>query len=150
MFLKSLALFAFALLIAAPASAGDATIRIEEAYARSGPASGAAFFVVHNTGVVDDRLVAAHSDAAQRVELHTHIEDENGVMKMRPIADGVSVPAGGRHALERGGDHVMFMGLDAAFEQGETITVTLTFEQAGDIVVEIPVDNERRPGHSGN
>jgi len=95
----------------------------------------------------DDRLIAAGTDGVARVELHTHTEDDNGVMRMREIDGGIAVPAGGVHALERGGDHVMFLGLEAPFEQGETLSVTLTFEKAGDMVVEIPVDNERKGGH---
>ncbi len=141
---------AFAVLIGLPALAENSTIMIKDAFARSGPQSGAAFFTIVNEGDADDRLVAVQSDAAARVELHTHIEDENGVMKMRPVEDGFAVPAGGMHALERGGDHVMFMGLAAPFEQGATVAVTLTFEKAGDVAVDIPVDNDRRSGHSGH
>ena len=47
------------------------------------------------------------------------------------------------HALARGGDHVMFMGLNAPFEQGNMLNVTLVFEKAGEIEVQIPVDLER-------
>jgi copper(I)-binding protein len=94
-----------------------------------------------------DRLVSASSDIAKRVELHTHIDAGNGVMQMRHDEDGFEIPAGGTHMLQRGGDHVMFMGLNQSLEQGDTVTVTLTFEKAGDMVVEIPVDLERMPKH---
>ena len=147
MFLKSIAGATLAAFVCLPALADDSPITIEDAFARSGPHSGAAFFVIHNNGDTDDRLVAARSDVAARVELHTHIEDENGVMKMREVEDGFAVPANGMHMLKRGGDHVMFMGLETPFEDGETISVTLTFEAAGDIDVEIPVDNERQGSH---
>lgn len=152
MSLKTLALGGAMALLALPAFAGDVAISIEDAYARSGAKSGAAFFVIMNKSDTDDRLVAASTDAAPRVELHTHIEDENGVMKMREVEAGFPVPAGGMHALERGGDHVMFMGLDQPLPEGESISVTLTFENAGDVVVEIPVDNDRKPkhGHGGH
>lgn len=136
-----------------PALAGEQTIAIMDAYARSGSKSGAAFFQIMNSGDADDRLVAVSSNAAARVELHTHLEDANGVMRMREVEDGFPVPAGGMHALARGGDHVMFMGLDAPFEEGSTVRVTLTFENAGDITVDIPVDNDRADaptGHSGH
>ncbi|WP_377511931.1 copper chaperone PCu(A)C [Octadecabacter sp. R77987] len=118
-----------AISLALPAFADG--IEIHNSYARSSGAmaqAGAAFMVIRNTGDTDDRLVAATSDAAARVELHTHIEDENGVMQMREIEGGFAVPAGGEHLLQRGGDHVMFMGLTGPFVQGEMITVTLTFE----------------------
>ena len=121
-----------------------AEIVLTEAYARSSNArSGAAFMVIENTGPTDDRLIAVQSEAAARVELHTHIADDNGVMRMRPVEDGFALPSGSRHALERGGDHVMFMGLSAPFENGTTVPVTLIFEQAGPIEVEIPVDLDR-------
>jgi copper(I)-binding protein len=51
------------------------------------------------------------------------------------------------HALARGGDHVMFMGLNGPMEHGDTVSVTLSFEKAGDIVVDIPIDLERKPMH---
>ena len=112
---------------------------IKDAYARSGAKSGAAFFTIMNHSSTDDRLIAVHSDVAKRVELHSHTEDENGVMRMREIAGGIVVPAGGMHALARGGDHVMFMGLGAPLPDGGAVDVTLTFEQAGDITLITPV-----------
>lgn len=150
MSLKTLCIAATAALFALPALAGDMKIMIMDPYARSGAKTGAAFFHIMNHGDGDDRLIAAASDVAKRVELHTHIEDANGVMKMREVEGGFPVPANGKHMLKRGGDHVMFMGLDKPLEHGSTIEVTLTFEKAGDVTVEIPVDNERMDAHSGH
>lgn len=130
---------------ALPAFAGS-EISIEDPYARASgmmATAGAAFFVIHNTGDEDDRLIAAESDVSKKVELHTHIAEADGVMRMVEVPEGFPVPAGGDHALQRGGDHVMFMGLNAPFEQGRIIPVTLVFEKAGRIEVEIPVDLER-------
>ena len=123
-------------------------IEIHDAYARSsGPTAvaGAAFMMIHNYADQDDRLIDARSDAAARVELHTHII-EDGVARMRRVEGGFTIPAGAGHILERGGDHVMFMGLNAPFEQGSEIAVTLVFENAGAIDVMVPVDNERVAG----
>ena len=144
MSLKKLTFAASTALMTLPAFAGEMKLMIHDAYARSGAKTGAAFFHIMNHTDEDDRLIAAASDVAKRVELHTHIEDANGVMRMRELEAGITVPAGGMHMLKRGGDHVMFMGLEAPLEQGSTIDVTLTFEKAGEIVVEIPVDNERK------
>lgn len=138
------------LLMAAPLMAGD--IMVKDPYARSSTPSsvtGAAFLVLMNGGDTDDRLIAASTDVAKRVELHTHKEDANGVMKMMEVEEGFVVPAGGMHALKRGGDHIMLMGLTRPLEQGEEISVTLTFEKAGEIEVMIPVDRERKPNHGG-
>ena len=139
---------AAALSFAMPALAGD--IMVEDAYARTSTMmskSGAAFMVLMNHGDEDDRLVGATSDVAKRVELHTHKEDANGVMQMLKVEEGFPIPAGGMHALARGGDHVMFMGLNRQLEQGDIVTVTLSFEKAGDMTIEVPVDLERKPMH---
>lgn len=133
--------------LAIPAFAADG-IEIRDAYARSASAmakTGAAFMVIENHSAEDDRLIEARSDAAERVELHTHIEDSAGVMRMVEVKDGFAIPAGGSHMLQRGADHVMFLGLAAPFEQGAAISVTLVFERAGEVPVEIAVDNERMP-----
>ena len=133
---------------ATSAFAGD--IMIKDPYVRSStPTSktGAAFMTVMNQTDSDDRLIGAASDVAGRVELHTHLEDANGVMKMTEIEGGIPIAAGRMHELKRGGDHVMFMGLNGSLEQGSEITVTLTFENAGDVVVQIPVDHDRKPDH---
>lgn len=140
-----------ALTLAGPALADmDKAIMIKDPYARSSTMmseSGAAFMVVMNHSDEDDRLVSASSEIAERVELHTHIEDANGVMQMREVEDGFVVPAGGMHALARGGNHVMFLGLTQPLNHGDTVSVTLTFEKAGDVLVEIPVDLKRKPKH---
>lgn len=141
-----------ATLLAAPLWAGDtATITIEDAYARAASPvakSGAIFMTIQNSGTTDDRLVAASTDAAKRAELHTHIENAEGVMRMVEVEDGFPVPAGGSHTLARGGDHVMLMGLTGPLEQGANVTLTLVFEGAGEITVDVPVDNKRQPDHA--
>ena len=139
-----------------PVFAGS-EITIEDPYARAagvGAIAGAAFMQIVNTGDEVDRLIGARSDISKRVELHTHIENAEGVMQMREVEDGFVIPAGGNHMLMRGGDHVMFMGLNGSMEHGDVVTVTLVFEHAGEIIVEIPVDLERKPmqgnmNHSG-
>ena len=133
------------LTMATGALAADA-ITVEDPYVRSSGKSaraGAAFMVIRNQGDTDDRLIDATSDVAKRIELHTHRVDENGVARMVHVADGFAIPAGETHILKRGGDHVMFMGLNAPFEQGGMVPVTLIFEQAGEVQIEIPVDPER-------
>ncbi len=146
MYLKTFAAATVASLIAVPALASDITVT--DAYARSGsPAakSGAAFMIIENAGAEDDQLIAAASDAAVRVELHTHKETGDGVMQMMEVEGGFTIPAGGRHMLMRGGDHVMLMGLTGPMEDGKSVTITLTFEKAGDVELEVPIDLQRKP-----
>ncbi|MEM1374930.1 MAG: copper chaperone PCu(A)C [Pseudomonadota bacterium] len=155
-------LIAAALLAAAPAAfagstdhsdhammAGDAPM-IHDAYARAATPNaraGAAFGVLMNPTDADDTLIAVRSDVAMRVELHTHVDDGNGVMQMREVEGGFAIPAGGEHTLRRGGDHIMFMGLTESFDQGKDIPVTLVFEQAGEVEAVITVDLEREDDH---
>lgn len=140
-----------AAVFAIPALAGD--IMVKDPYARSSgksAKSGAAFMMLMNQGDTDDRLIAASSDAAARVELHTHKENADGVMQMMEVKEGFPIPAGGMHGLQRGGDHVMLMGLTAPLEQGDIVTLTLTFEKAGDMTIEVPVDLDRQPAKGHN
>lgn len=138
------AAFALNLALITPALAGD--ILISDAFARGSGAktgTGAAFMEITNSGDQDDRLIAASAERARKTELHTHIHGEDGVMKMREDKDGFEIPAGGSALLKRGGDHVMMMGLQEKLEQDEVILITLTFEKAGEMTVEIPVDLNR-------
>lgn len=142
-----------AVFLALPSAAQEAGgIAIEDPYARASTptsVSGAAFMTLTNRGDSDDRLVAARSPAAERVELHTHVQNAEGVMRMVEVEDGFAVPAGGSHALRRGGDHLMLLGLTGPLEQGDTVALTLVFERAGEVAVEIPVDLDRAPGGHG-
>jgi len=145
---KLMAATTAAMLISTVAFAGD-TITIHNPYARSSTAkstSGAAFMVLKNSGAEDDRLISVRARVAKKSELHTHMEAANGVMRMMQIDGGIAIPAGDEHRLMRGGDHVMLMGLNRALVQGEVISLTLTFERAGEIIVEVPVDHARKPG----
>lgn len=144
-FMKTFAAAAVLLTFALPAFAHDG-LKITDAYARSsGPSakSGAAFMVIENHTEADDRLIGASTTAAKVAELHTHKETGDGVMQMLRVDDGFLIPANGAHALARGGDHVMLLGLTAPMAQGDIITVTLTFEKAGEMIVEVPVDLNR-------
>ena len=139
---------AFALL---PALA-SAQMVIDDAYARAASPvarSGAAFMTIMNPSDMDDRLIGASSDAAERLELHTHIMEDGGVMRMVEVEGGFEIPAGEMITLERGGLHVMMLGLTGPLVQGEEIEVTFTFEHADPVVQTIVVDNERQPGMGG-
>lgn len=150
---SSLLAAAAAVAFAMPALAAD--IEVQDPYARVSSmmsSSGAAFMIIRNHGDTDDHLVSATSDVAEKVELHTHEEDANGVMRMIHIEEGLALPADGEIEMVRGGNHVMFLGLNRELAQGDMVTVTLQFEKAGAITVEVPVDMERKPahGHAGH
>jgi copper(I)-binding protein len=127
-----------AALFALPAFAGEITI--SEPFARATPpgaGASAAYMTITSAGE-DDRLIAARSDVARRVELHTHIL-EDGIARMREVEGGIALPAGEAVTLAPGGLHVMLMGLNAQLIAGEEASLTLVFDKAGEIVVDAPI-----------
>lgn len=98
----------------------------------------AGFVTIGNGDAAEDRLLSAAAGFAERVELH-EMRMRDGVMKMRPLADGLAIPAGGSVEIRPGGHHLMFMGLKEPLRQGETRKVTLVFERAGSHTVPFAV-----------
>lgn len=107
--------------------------------ARVGQPSGpnAALYFTATSGGQADRLLGASTDAAASVELHETTMGDDGTMGMRAL-DGVDLPAGGELVLEPGGYHLMLIDADR-MEVDETIVVTISWEQAGDMTVEADV-----------
>ena len=99
--------------------------------------------MIHNHGTADDRLVIVASTAAQKAELHTHMQSSDGVMKMRPVIGGFVIEAGKIAMLKRGADHIMLMGLHNSWHQDDLISIVLTFEKAGEMTLDVPVDLNR-------
>ena len=65
---------------------------------------------------------------------------DGNVMRMREVEKGLEIPPGGTVTLAPGGFHLMFMGLKGPFKQGTQVPVTLVFEKAGSIDVELDVN----------
>ncbi|WP_072392484.1 DUF1775 domain-containing protein [Hyphomicrobium sp. CS1GBMeth3] len=126
------------------ASDGAATIgslAIEGAWTRAtaeGAKVGAGYLTIRNTGGDADTLVGVETAVAERGEIHEMSMSE-GVMRMRRLADGVEIPAGGSVELKPGGNHLMFMNLKERLVEGERITVTLTFKSGATGSVTLPV-----------
>jgi copper(I)-binding protein len=128
-------------------TAGDLAIGHPWTRAAGANANGAAFMRLHNTGAQPDRLVSASTPIARVVELHTMIR-EGDVMRMRPVTD-IAVAPGQTVELRPGGFHVMLIGLTAPMPQGGRVPLTLRFERAGEVQVELTVEaaGARGAGH---
>ena len=141
---RCLALALLALSFAAPAWAQDyrlGALVIEDPWSRAtapGVPVGVGYLVIRNTGEKDDRLVGAQAAIAGRVMLHRSVEEE-GMTRMEHQGSGIAVPAGATVALEPGGYHLMLMQLERALEKGEQVPLTLRFEHAGTIGIELEV-----------
>jgi copper(I)-binding protein len=131
-----------AVLLACGVPAGP-QIQVENIYARPAAgmgesATGGVFMVLRNTGSEADRLVAVRCSVAGTAEIH-ETTMEGDVMKMRPVAGGIEVPAGGQVELKPGGYHVMLIGLKQDLQEGDRFPVELQFEKSGPVTVEVQV-----------
>lgn len=146
-FLAAAALAAFSLQGAALAHDYQlGPIRIAHPWARAtvpGQSAGGAFMKLENQGGAD-RLLSARSDAAASVELHTMTMDGN-IMRMREL-DAVPLPAGQTVEFRPGGLHIMLRDLKAPLKQGERVPLTLRFEKAGEVKVELNVESAASMG----
>lgn len=115
-------------------------IKVENARSYEAPPvvkNGAAFVTLKNTGNQDDALIAAKSDIAQKVELHTHLH-EDGIMRMRKV-ERIKVPANGQAILKPMGDHIMLIGLEKPLKPGESFDIKFLFEKAQPVSVKVDV-----------
>ena len=104
-----------------------------------GAPNGAAYGLVVNLSGEPDTLIGASSDVASVVELHEMVMGEGDVMQMRPLADGIEVPAGDFVALEPGGLHIMLIDLQQPLVAGESVDLVLTFALHGELALTLPV-----------
>lgn len=134
----------------APGAAVLGDLHIEGAVARAsiGVAPNSAAYMTIKTMGAADRLIRAASPAAETVELHTTVM-QDGVMKMMTV-DGIEVAPDAPAELAPGGLHVMLIGLVAPLKEGTTIPVTLVFEKAGEITLDVPVSKDVKGGHGGH
>jgi copper(I)-binding protein len=137
--------FAAVCLLALPAGAQDykiGSIEITTSWTRATPPSartGGGFMTITNKGTVADRLVSARSNASDKVEIHEMQMDGN-VMRMRELANGLEIPPGATVTLKPGSYHIMFMELRAPLAKDAKVPLTLVFEKAGSIDVQLNVE----------
>ncbi|MEM7461258.1 MAG: copper chaperone PCu(A)C [Pseudomonadota bacterium] len=113
---------------------------IENAWIRAAPAGApvaGGYMKITNKGQTADKLVSVSAEFSGMSEIH-EMSMEGDVMKMRPI-DGLVIGPGETVELKPGGFHLMFMKPKAQVKDGDTHTVTLTFENAGVVEMDMPV-----------
>lgn len=132
------------ILLGVPAAAhevkiGDLSIVHPWARATAGTAkNGAVYMKIENQGDTDDRLVGMTTEAAERVEMHTHIV-ENGTAMMRKV-ETIDVPAHQTIKFKPGEFHIMLIGVDPPLKEYDTFKMTLVFAKAGRVEVEAYVE----------
>ena len=116
------------------------SVEVKGSYIRAtipGQANSSAYFKLKNNSEKDHALVNVTSPVADQVQIHVSIE-EKGVAKMRRVSE-VALGSHKQAALEPGGMHVMLLGLKKGIQLGETIPLTLAFEDGSSQIVDFPV-----------
>ena len=118
---------------------GDLTVTSPWTRATPGGAKIAGGYLkITNNGNTADRFVGAKSDPTDHVEIH-EMSMSDGVMKMRPLPNGLEIKPGETVELKSGGYHLMFMDLKQPLKPGDTFKATLQFEKAGSLDVNFSV-----------
>lgn len=118
-------------------------LHIEHPWSREMPPvapTAAVYFVVHNRGSQADRLLAAQTPVAGKAEFHEHLHAD-GLMKMQQV-QAVDIPPGGEVRFAPMAYHVMLFDLKRQLQDGERFPLTLSFEKAGAVEVEVAVQKE--------
>jgi periplasmic copper chaperone A len=119
---------------------GDLTVTSPWTRATPGGAKIAGGYLkITNNGTAADRFLGAKSDATDHVEIH-EMSMSDGVMKMRPLPNGIEIKPGETVELKSGGYHLMFMDLKQPLKQGDTLKATLQFDKAGPLDVNFNVN----------
>jgi len=108
----------------------------------------AAYFVVHNNGSTADTLLSVNSPISDDTQLHEHVH-KDGLMKMQQV-QRVEVPAGKDLVFAPGAYHVMLMQPKdrSLLTDGKRFPLTLHFEKAGDVTVEVAVQKQAPEGEA--
>lgn len=109
--------------------------------------NGAVYMTITNGTGSDDALIDAAVSGCGTVELHEMVM-VNDVMEMRQMeGNRIPIPAGETVMLQRGGLHVMCIGKTGDFTVGQSVPVTLTFENAGtmEVTAEVIEPGEMSP-----
>ena len=119
---------------------GKGDIQVHHPWSRATPPGakvGVGYMEIRNRGAQADRLVSASTPAAKHVEMHV-TEHEGNVAKMRQVKS-FEIPARERYVLRPGGAHLMLVDLAQPLRKGERVKMNLRFERAGELEVEMEV-----------
>src|SRR5262249_20984480 len=149
-------MLAVSLAAGAPAASGKdfhaGSLEITGAWSRATPKGasvGGGYITIKNTGTEADRLVGGSTDAAAKFEVH-EMSMDGGIMKMRPLKDGLEIKPGETVELKPQGLHIMFVGLKKPLKPGDHLKATLQFEKASKVDVDFDVTGMGGPPPAGH
>lgn len=97
---------------------------------------GVGYMVISNQGDTAITFVGATTPKAEKVTLHQSMMKDD-MMSMRPLTEGLSIPAGETVKLEPHGYHLMLEGLKSAVARGESFPMTLEFDTEESMQIEL-------------
>lgn len=97
-----------------------------------------AYLVYNNPLNIADTLVSVNSNVAKMTQIHESYTTEEGLAGMREMKQIIIKPQGSL-ILKRGGLHMMLMNLKSNLSAGDSVQVDLTFTQAGEVNLTLPV-----------
>jgi copper(I)-binding protein len=103
---------------------------------------------IRNASKTADKLLSVTSPAAEKVETHVTVKDGD-IFRMREVK-GYDVPAGGAFELKPGGAHLMLVNVRAPLKEGDKVPLTLRFERAGEVKIELKVGRLTDSGTHGH
>jgi|TARA_R110002020_G_scaffold451034_1_gene664849 periplasmic copper chaperone A len=136
--MKILIAIVVALWAGASPTLAEESVRLSDAWARASVLASrpvASYLTIESA--VEDRLLGVTTPVAGHVMIHV-VEKDGDVSRMKHI-ETLELPTGERITLAPGGMHLMLMGLQDKLSEGTTFPMTLSFENAGEITVEVSV-----------
>ena len=136
--MKILIAIVVALWAGASPTLAEESVRVSDAWARAtilASRPGAAYLTIESAA--EDRLLGVTTPVAGHVMIHA-VEKDGDVSRMKHI-ETLELPAGQRVTLAPGTMHLMLMGLQDKLSEGTAFPVTLSFEKAGEVTVDVSV-----------
>lgn len=136
--MKILIAIVVALWAGASPGLAEESVRVSDVWARAtilASRPGAAYLTIESAS--EDRLVSITTPVANHVMIHA-VEKDGDVSRMKHI-ETLELPAGERITFAPGGMHLMLMGLQGKLSEGTAFPMTLNFEKAGEITVDVSV-----------
>jgi copper(I)-binding protein len=95
------------------------------------------FMTIHNGAKADDVITSVSSEAAEAASLADY--EGTGDARKTTMLEKLDTPGNNAVMMEQNGLHVVLSELKEPVEGGDTIPLTLTFAETGDLTVEVSV-----------
>ena len=149
--MKSIITFSISLIVLIACSKPEQTpeivqtsdsIEIVDGWVRPGSAGmmTAAYFTISNQTNKNDSLLSVDSEIASDTQIHESYETEEGTMGMRPVGL-VPAPSKSMTKLKPGGIHIMIIRPYEDIAIGDSVDLTLFFQESGLMEVTLPVQS---------